>query len=462
MKSRELFVHLTFILVVSATVVPQPVHAADCDLAGQPRINSVGVSQENCNLDVLGPAPNFVQRQQQDLSGALAKREYLETRLAKLKGLNETIPNIGSTKALIGIQGPDTETWEAERKNFDSQVKVLAESAQKVVADRQSNALARTSSLYDWLIFDNRNDISSEEYNNPTTKKASIESFEVQGLGNSGLGNLNYVRLTIKSYFPYVLGMKADAEDSFKSKSAFEDRREQISFNYATQWAQHPKFQWKVGDPERLRILESEGITWLVERRWFLDNALYETWLIRVNYPGADFNRLQFAIHERNGSVDVLRFQFTENSTTGTVYSSPKQTHVTKVEALKFAKSDLGERFVRLFQNYQDSQALSLITGREGFSYPEYMAKSADELISWGEKLQSQFESFILRSKSEVEAAIKAAADKATAELKAKQEADAKAAAANKKKTTITCAKGKLTKKVTAFNPKCPKGYRKR
>jgi hypothetical protein len=46
----------------------------------------------------------------------------------------------------------------------------------------------------------------------------------------------------------------------------------------------------------------------------------------------------------------------------------------------------------------------------------------------------------------------------AAAELKVKQEADAKAAAL--KKTTITCVKGKLTKKVTAVKPKCPSGFK--
>ena len=30
------------------------------------------------------------------------------------------------------------------------------------------------------------------------------------------------------------------------------------------------------------------------------------------------------------------------------------------------------------------------------------------------------------------------------------------------KKTTITCVKGKITKKVTAVKPKCPAGYRKK
>jgi len=87
-----------------------------------------------------------------------------------------------------------------------------------------------------------------------------------------------------------------------------------------------------------------------------------------------------------------------------------------------------------------------------------------------------------LRAKQEAEA-------KAAAELRAKQEAEAKAAAelraagekiisdakaeaarilaaakaaAAKKKTTITCIKGKLTKKVTAVKPVCPAGYKKK
>jgi hypothetical protein len=62
-----------------------------------------------------------------------------------------------------------------------------------------------------------------------------------------------------------------------------------------------------------------------------------------------------------------------------------------------------------------------------------------------------------LKAKQEAEAKAIAEA-KAAAELKAKQEAEAKAAAA--KKTTITCVKGKLTKKVTAVKPKCPTGYK--
>ena len=79
-----------------------------------------------------------------------------------------------------------------------------------------------------------------------------------------------------------------------------------------------------------------------------------------------------------------------------------------------------------------------------------------------------------LRAKQEAEAKAKAdeeARAKAEAEAKAKAEAEAKAKAeaeakakleASKKKTTSTCVKGKLTKKVTAVNPKCPVGYKKK
>ena len=55
------------------------------------------------------------------------------------------------------------------------------------------------------------------------------------------------------------------------------------------------------------------------------------------------------------------------------------------------------------------------------------------------------------------------AAVKTAAELKAKAEAEAKAkAAALSKKITITCVKGKLTKKVTAVKPVCPAGFKKK
>jgi hypothetical protein len=67
------------------------------------------------------------------------------------------------------------------------------------------------------------------------------------------------------------------------------------------------------------------------------------------------------------------------------------------------------------------------------------------------------------KAKAEAEAKAKAEAEakaKAEAEAKAKAEIEAKAKADAQK--SITCVKGKLKKKVTGTNPKCPKGYKKK
>ena len=69
----------------------------------------------------------------------------------------------------------------------------------------------------------------------------------------------------------------------------------------------------------------------------------------------------------------------------------------------------------------------------------------------------------ITPSKSQLQAKAEAEAKaKAEAEAKAKAEAEAKAKAEATKEKTITCIKGKLTKKIKGTNPKCPTGYKKK
>ena len=92
----------------------------------------------------------------------------------------------------------------------------------------------------------------------------------------------------------------------------------------------------------------------------------------------------------------------------------------------------------------------------------------AEEKLKEAKKIEEERLAAELQAKQEAEqrAAVEA---QAAADLKAKQDAEAKAAqelaaskAATQKKTTITCVKGKLTKKVTAVKPKCPAGYMRR
>ena len=87
-------------------------------------------------------------------------------------------------------------------------------------------------------------------------------------------------------------------------------------------------------------------------------------------------------------------------------------------------------------------------------SKSEAEAKAAEELRVKQEAEAKAKAAQELRVKQEEEAA----AAKAVAELKAKQEAEVKGATI--KKISITCVKGKLTKKVTSVKPKCPNGYK--
>ena len=91
----------------------------------------------------------------------------------------------------------------------------------------------------------------------------------------------------------------------------------------------------------------------------------------------------------------------------------------------------------------------------------EAEAKAAAELKAKQEaETKAAAEKLISDAKAQAEqiiAAAKAAADKAAAD-----KAAADKAAAAKKLITITCVKGKLTKKVTALKPVCPKGYTKK
>ena len=105
------------------------------------------------------------------------------------------------------------------------------------------------------------------------------------------------------------------------------------------------------------------------------------------------------------------------------------------------------------------------------------LLKTAEKIVEEDRKKEAEEIRLAAELRAKQEAEVKAAADlkakqeaeaKAAAELKAKQEAEAKAKseveakAALSKKITITCVKGKLSKKVTAVKPKCPAGYKKK
>ena len=121
---------------------------------------------------------------------------------------------------------------------------------------------------------------------------------------------------------------------------------------------------------------------------------------------------------------------------------------------------------IKSAENFVDEQRkIELQKAEEARLTAELKAKQEAEAKAKAEadaKAKAEADRLAAELKAKQEAEAKAEADRLAAELKAKQEAEAKAKSQATKKTTITCIKGKLVKKVTAVNPKCPAGYKKK
>ena len=148
------------------------------------------------------------------------------------------------------------------------------------------------------------------------------------------------------------------------------------------------------------------------------------------------------------------------------------------LDLLKTAETFVAEEKQKELKKVEEAKAAAELKVKQEAEAKAAAEKAAAELKAKQEaEAKAAAEKAAAEVKAKQEADAKAAAEAAAAELKAKQEADAKAAAELKaneekiaaaakvaatKKKTITCIKGKLTKKVTAVKPVCPKGYKKK
>ena len=134
-----------------------------------------------------------------------------------------------------------------------------------------------------------------------------------------------------------------------------------------------------------------------------------------------------------------------------------KQEAETKAAAEKLI-ADAKVAAEKIIADAQAAVELKAKQEAEAKAEAELKAKQEAETKAAAEKLISDAKA----QAEQIIAAAKAAADKAAADKAAADKAAADKAAAAKKLITITCVKGKLTKKVTALKPVCPKGYTKK
>ena len=185
----------------------------------------------------------------------------------------------------------------------------------------------------------------------------------------------------------------------------------------------------------------------------------------RLNLTTNERNQLQAIAEDMQNSWQQKTLQ--PDATAGVLSSFDKNLLVNPPKGFEIGYVPIIMKQERT-QMAQDYQATSYASAKSAWDAKEQRAIAEAKAKAEAEAKAAAE----LKAKQEAEA--KAAADKAAAEIKAKQEAEAKAASELKakqeaeakakatKKITITCVKGKLTKKVTAVNPKCPAGYKKK
>ena len=173
---------------------------------------------------------------------------------------------------------------------------------------------------------------------------------------------------------------------------------------------------------------------------------------------------LSRALTNMSNQYERFRIRFANN---------PQFSNYTKNTVLEKYEDQLknAEQYAKFFQeSFELSKLNSLPTCKTGtFASGADAAVAAADVANVIAELSDKLTVIAEaenQKKAEAEAKAKAEAEakaKAEAEAKAKAEAEAKAKAeAAKMKTTITCVKGKITKKVTAVNPKCSAGYKRK
>ena len=233
---------------------------------------------------------------------------------------------------------------------------------------------------------------------------------------------------------------------------------------------------WKVS-----WILEGNQIKGAGAQEYVLERSFQMQKICAGRYALSDINMQEPSIRLTDSANHWVEYSTSDYAVrqykSSNVWKSPSaiqpkcELNMGSTEYLRYSLCDENIDLINMIQSNVVNITKEQISFIEAKSAAELKAKQEAEAKAAAE----------LKAKQEAEA-------KAAAELKAKQEAEAKAAAdkaagekiisdakaeaarilaaakaaASKKKITITCEKGKLTKKVTAVKPVCPKGYKKK
>lgn len=188
-----------------------------------------------------------------------------------------------------------------------------------------------------------------------------------------------------------------------------------------------------------------------------------------LNDTDSLINRIEDAMYQKSGAVykdirflaDGLNQRFKDNETTLVKLQGLKDSDC----ALALADtSKSAESLEAIDTCYELRNALGAATDSRGATTQglDLLNNALSKYVALLEGLDAAKAKAAEEKAVAEEKKVQEEQDAAEAKAKAATAKATKAKAASTKKTTITCVKGKLTKKVTAVKPKCPAGYKKK
>lgn len=289
---------------------------------------------------------------------------------------------------------------------------------------------------FEWRLQGYQNPISDEDYRAKKLPRATILSYEVPSIVSNDFSKPIFVKLKVRTYQPIMI-ITSLIGDGFSDSSNYFYFEPKTPTEFRDRYEQDPGSASLINNKwafRGLRVVES--------RFWNKDGSIDDTYVIRiVNGTKKELSKIQIAIQERS-VTDCLNINFDlskvqdSSGASGCLELAPKRPPVIS----KFAPMSQITDIERDFNTYYEMQKQSFELGLSASLLTDY----PDKYLSDNAALATRAKSLLAKARALQEEIIRSTS------------------VSSSKKTTITCVKGKMTKKVTAVKPKCPAGYKKK
>ena len=378
------------------------------------------------DFDLASGKPAFVEYQQQFYEYLKSKNQDVDKNLARVRFNLDAMPDF------VGLNSISTSDLSKINQINGRKLDILnrLSALEKEKFSQQTNlkvGLFTIESIADEF----PNSLSVEEYNSNKLPRAKIVSYELPEAFPDDFNKAFFIKIKIKSFQPYSLNSIMIGDGYMDFTNGFQIPRTTEEF----------KLQY-LSDQGSSALINSnsmrKGLRVTQSRKWNGD-SVEDTYVLRHVNAGKQLSKIQIIVSERTVTdcIDIILDPLSGSlgSGNGGCESIP-----TKRESIlgKFnnivGETALEREFNQYFAIYKESfeygYAASLYT-----DYSDPFPANTAELSLKSENLRVDARSLDLQIQKN-------------------------AVISSLKPSTITCIKGKLTKKVTAVRPKCPSGYK--